>query len=97
MFERAGYKSYAEIVKGLIKDKQTDSNGNTHNQTPPPSEQSFIPQSPVFPSEPEHVPQQPQFAVAARAKLLQEDYQLGIKYTVKTKVSVHGEDINICL
>ena len=77
MFERAGYKHYAETVKGLIQDKQTDFDRIIHNHAPPPSEQSFIPSSPVFPSKPEHIPQQPQFAAAARAKLLEEDHKLG--------------------
>ena len=90
MFERAGYKHYAETVKGLIQDKQTDFDRSMHNRTsPPPSEQSFIPSSPVFPSKPEHIPQQPQFAAAARAKLLQEDHKLGTvkpeKLNVKKK------------
>ena len=86
MFERAGYKNFAETVKGLIKDKQTEFDRNEYNQTPPPSEQSFVPPSPVFPSEPEHVPQQPRFAAAACAKLLQEDYQLGTVNCQKNRI-----------
>ena len=88
MFERAGYKYYAEIVKDLMKNMQTDtddSGRNTHNQTPPPSKQSLpVPQSPVFPPEPEQFPEPPQYATATGAKLLQKDDQLGTvkDYTV---------------
>ena len=81
VFERAGYINYADTVKGLIKDMQIDigdSDRNTHNRTPPPSDLSLpqLPQLPVFP-EPEQIPQPPSYATAAGAKLLQEDDQLG--------------------
>lgn len=80
-FERAGYKDYAEIVKGLlVKDVHTDSDDSdriAHNQTPPLSSEQSLPQLPVFP---EQVPEPPKFARAAKAKLRQpeEDDQLGI-------------------
>ena len=84
VFERAGYKSYADTVKNLMKNVEIDADNSdriTRNQTPPPSEQS-LPQLPVFPPEPEQVSEPPQYAIAAGVKLLQEDDQLGTKEVV---------------
>lgn len=79
VFERAGYKSYADTVRDIMKNVQTDtdnSNRNTRNQTPDPEQP--LAQLPVFPPEPEKIPEPPQYAIAAGVKLLQEDDQLGI-------------------
>ena len=81
VFERAGYKSYADTVRDLMKNLQRDtdnSDRNIRNQTPDP-EQSLA-QLPVFPSEPEQVPEPPQYAISAGVKLLQEDDQLGTNF-----------------
>ena len=73
VFKQAGYETYAEFVKGLVKNIQIDtgdSNRNAINQTRP---------LPVFPSESEQSSESPSYAAAAEAKLLQEDVRLGTK------------------
>ena len=75
VFKQAGYETYAEFVDDLVKDMQTDTNRNTINQTP--SEQP-LPQLPVFPAESKQFSEKPLYAAATGAKLLQEDYQIGI-------------------
>ena len=80
VFEQAGHKDYAEIVKDLLmKDVQIDTNRNTINQTPPPPSEQPLPQLPVFPSESEQLLESSSYAAAARVKLVEEDYQLGTK------------------
>ena len=77
VFERAGYKNYAEIVQDLLNNVRTDteeSNKNTINQTPPPPLEQPSPQLPVFPSE---YLESSVYAAAGGVKLLKEDYKLG--------------------
>ena len=82
VFEQAGYKNYAEIVKDLVmKNVQTDT---AIDQTPPPLSEQLLPQLPVFPSESEckQFSESPLYAAAPRVKLLEEDYPLGTKEAV---------------
>ena len=82
VFEQAGYKSYAEVVKDLVmKNVQTDT---TIDQTPPPPSKQRFPQLQVFPSESEckQFSESPLYAAAPRVKLLEEDYPLGTKEAV---------------
>ena len=82
-FEQAGYETYAEFVKGLVKNMQTDTNRNTIiNQTPPPPSEQPLPQLPVFPAESKQFSESPSYAAAPRVKLQQEDYELGTKEAV---------------
>ena len=78
VFEQAGYETYAEFVKGLVKNMQT-----IINQTPPPPSEQPLPQLPVFPAESKQFSESPSYyAAAPRVKLLQEDYELGTKEAV---------------
>ena len=76
VFEKAGYKSYAENVKDLVINMRTDtgeSNRNTINTSSPPSEQPS-PQLPIFPSE---CSESSLYAATGVVRLLEEDYKLG--------------------
>jgi hypothetical protein len=84
VFEQAGYKKYAEIVKDqLMENMQADTgDSNTIIQTPPPPLEQPLPQLPIFPSQSEQLLSElPSYAAAAEVKLhvLQEDSQLGTK------------------
>ena len=81
VFEQAGYKVYAEVVKDLLmKNVRTDNgdfNRNTFDQTPPLQEP--LSQLPVFPSQSEQFSESPSYAAASEVKLQQE---LGTKDSV---------------
>ena len=83
VFEQAGSKYYAEIVKGLLmknSNVQVKTGDSNWIITPPPPSKERL--SPVFPSESEQFSESPSYAAAAGVKLLQEDYQLGNKDAV---------------
>jgi hypothetical protein len=76
-FEEASHKDYAENVKHLLKNVQTDTGNSSRNTTPPlPSTERPLP---VFPSQ---FLESPSYAAAAEVKLLQEDRQLGTKEVI---------------
>ena len=78
VFERAGYKDYARFVQDLVQTDAEESNRNTIDQTPPSISEQPSPQIPVYPSECKEVSEPPFYGAADWAKLLNEDYKLGI-------------------
>ena len=91
VFEQAGFKGYAEFVKGLLmKNVQADTGDSNRNITPPPPSKKQP--SPVFPSESEQFSESPSYAAAAEVKLLQEDYQLGTKEAVNIIFEEHNNN-----
>ena len=83
VFEQAGSKHYAEIVKDLLmKNVQVETGDSNRNVTPPPLSKERP--SPVFPSESEQFSQSPSYATAAGVKLPKdsEDCKLGTKKAV---------------